>query len=188
MKQITKLITIISLIGFISSCSESCPDSGTKTNYVDRGYLTDIIPYSDTSTRMFLKNGKDTLLFKSLGLKETFISGSSLSGDCPYHYENQQYTLRMAASDSDFFQINYYAIINGVPRVKININNTIATKEYANSNFRYFYPPIVSINILNFKYDTVMRLPEQIIEEFYMKPKYGILKIKTAKVTYELIK
>ena len=188
MKQITKLITIISLIGFISSCRQNCPDPSTKTTYVDRGYLPYIIPYSDTSTRLFLKNGKDTLLFKSQGLKQSFDEGSTTNtGDCVELYKNENLSLRMAASDTDFFDIYYLAKMDGVSVVKISINNRNTTYGYSYLPFKNPIHPVNSVYVLNIKYDTIVKLPEPDMEVF-IKPRYSVLKLKTSRVTYELIK
>lgn len=187
MKTLYTLISLFLLLNLFSSCSPDCPDSGTQTNYVDQSYLPDIIPYGDTSTARFLRNGTNTLVFKSQGLKETFISGTTLSSDCPKNTKNQQFSLRMAASDTDFFDILFYAINTGVPRVKIKINNSVETNDYTFNSFRRYYPPILQVNILNHSYDTVMKLPETVINEIYLKPKFGLLKVKTSSVMYELI-
>jgi hypothetical protein len=187
MKQ-TKPFTIL-LFAFllINACSKGCPDSKPIEKGVDKSYLPYIIPYSDTSTHLFLKNGTDTLVFKSQGLKETKILYGPIAESCD-QYNLQQYSLKMAASDTDYFQINYYTIKNGVSRVNFFINGVGETKEYAYSSFSDYYPPIINVNILNNKYDTVMVLPEQSIREFIIKPKLGILKIKLNDNTYELIK
>ena len=188
MKQITKLFTIISLICFISSCRQNCPDPSTKTTYVDRGYLPDIIPYSDTSTRLFLKNGKDTLLFKSQGLNQSFEEGSTTNtGDCVEHYKNENLRLRMAASDTDFFDIIYSAKMGASSQVKISLNNKTITRGYLYFDFRKPYPPIVNVTVLNNKYDTVFQLVDEYME-VYIKPKFNVLKLRSSEVTYELIK
>ncbi|MES2725471.1 MAG: hypothetical protein V4643_00120 [Bacteroidota bacterium] len=179
--------SLVALVFVTEACTPNCGDTDTATNYVDQAYLPDIIPYGDTSTARFLRNGTDTLVFKSQGLKETFISGTTLSSDCPKNTKNQQFSLRMAASDTDFFDILFYAINTGVPRVKIKINNSVETNDYTFNSFRRYYPPILQVNILNHSYDTVMKLPETVINEFYLKPKFGLLKVKTSAVMYELI-
>ncbi|MFZ4797268.1 MAG: hypothetical protein ACOYMA_07210 [Bacteroidia bacterium] len=187
MKQITKLITIISLIAFFNSCSPECPKHDTVTNYVDKGFLPFIMPYSDTSTRLFLKNGKDTLIFRSQGIKETFLDGSTLESDCPKNFNLQQLSLLMLATDSDYFRINYYSNTFSDPRVTMRINNQNTTKEYSYESFKYYYPPIVSLKVLNNLYDTVRILKLNYPDSICLKPKIGIIKIKTTKVTYELI-
>ncbi|MFZ4799145.1 MAG: hypothetical protein ACOYMA_16715 [Bacteroidia bacterium] len=156
-----------------------------KTSYVDRGYLPFIIPYNDTSTRLFLKNGKDTLLFKSKGLKESYISGSSLKGDCPYHYENQQYTLRMAASDTDFFQINYYATIDESSKVLFYTN----FHETQKTDLSWFikYKVVQSLVVLNKTYDSVSISTNNYQDKIYSKLKFGVVKIENNNI-YELIK
>ena len=188
MKKIHILLSLAILLLLWSACKQNCPDPGNQVNYVDKTYLPDIIPYSDTSTARFLKNGKDTLLFKSQGLKETFVGGSTLDSDCPKNFSNQQLSLTMKASDTDYFEIRYFAISSGVPRVMVRINNRIETENYTFSAFRKPYPPILKVKILNQDYDTVIKLPEVLIDEIYLKPKLGLLKVKTSKVLYELIK
>ena len=188
MKQFTKLFTIISLIGFISSCRPNCPDPSTKTTYVDRGYLPYIIPYSDTSTRLFLKNGKDTLLFKSQGLKQSFDEGLTTNmSNCTEGYKNEKLLLRMAASDTDFFDIIYTAKMDGDSDVEISINNRTKTSAYSYLPFKNPIHPVNSVYVLNIKYDTIVKLPEPNME-VYIKPKFSVLKLKTSEVTYELIK
>ncbi|MFY7734727.1 MAG: hypothetical protein ACOVSR_14680 [Bacteroidia bacterium] len=188
MKNTKPLTILLFAILLINGCSkDGCPDSTPIEKGVDKSYLPYIIPYSDTSTRLFLKNGIDTLVFKSQGLKETITNERAGEGSCD-QYNLQKYSLKMAASDTDFFQINYYTIKNGVSRVNFLINGVRETKEYAYSSFSDYYPPIINVNILNNKYDTVMVLPEQRIREFIIKPKLGILKIKLDDNTYELIK
>lgn len=83
MKTTHILLSLAVLLLLWSACKPSCPDPGNQVNYVDKTYLPDIIPYSDTSTALFLKNGKDTLLFKSQGLKESYVGSSTLDSDCP---------------------------------------------------------------------------------------------------------
>ena len=192
MKYLFQFIIIFSVVSVLGSCGKSCLDPSTKTSYVDRNYLPYIIPYSDTSTRLFLKNGKDTLLFKSKGLKESFTSGSSLgSGDCPYNYKNQEYSLIMTASDTDYFRINYYAdkdgtlyndyeIINGLIYTK---SETYSSNAYVN-NFSIVRTEI----ILNNHYDSIKTSTNSNSDIVISKPKTGILKIKTANVLYEIIK
>ncbi|MFZ4799151.1 MAG: hypothetical protein ACOYMA_16745 [Bacteroidia bacterium] len=187
MKQITKLITIISLIAFFNSCSPECPKHDTVTNYVDKGYLPFIMPYSDTSTRLFLKNGKDTLLFKSQGIKETFLDGSTLESDCPKNFNLQQLSLLMQATDSDYFRINYFAKTTSRPRVIMRINKENTTEEYSYESFKYYYPPVINLKVLNTTYDTVNVFEINSNDMICLKPRIGIIKIKTTKVTYELI-
>ncbi|MES2725477.1 MAG: hypothetical protein V4643_00150 [Bacteroidota bacterium] len=187
MKTLYPLISLFLLFHLFSSCSTDCPDSGTQTNYVDQAYLPDIIPYSNTSIRRFLRNGKDTLVFYSQSLKETFESGSTLSGDCPKNYKNQQFSLKMVASDTDFFEMRYYAIkTGGVARVKINTSNYWSSDEGSYIGFNHYYPPVLSITVNNTFYDTITILKNE-LDSVYLKPKVGVLKIKTDKVTYELI-
>ncbi|MES2725474.1 MAG: hypothetical protein V4643_00135 [Bacteroidota bacterium] len=189
MKTLYPLISLFLLLNLFSSCSRDCPKQDTQTNYVNQDYLPYIIPYSDTSTAFFLKNGKDTLLFRSQGLKETFENGSTLSGDCPKNYKSQQYSLKMAASDTDFFEIKYFADKDGlVPLVNIRTINFWTTNDLSYSTFKHFYPPIIKLKILDNYYDTVRVIKTNIVDSICLKPKFGYLKIKTANVIYEFIK
>ncbi|MFZ4798244.1 MAG: hypothetical protein ACOYMA_12180 [Bacteroidia bacterium] len=187
MKQITKLITIISFIVLISSCGKSCPDPSTSTNYVDKGYVPEIIPYSDTSTRLFLKNGKDTLVFRSQGLKETFLDGSTLESECPKDFKFQKFSLKMFASDTDFFDIFYYSSLYNVQMVNVQINKYNTLNEILRYDFLHYYPPVLSQTVLNIKFDSISII-ENSTTVVYAKPKVGLIKIISAKNTYELIK
>jgi hypothetical protein len=192
MNQIYKLISIISFIGIISSCGKSCPDYGTKTSYVDKSYLSEIIPYSDTSTRLFLKNGKDSLQFKSQGLKEIFISDSSLgNGDCPYNYKNQQLSLKMMASDTDLFEIYY----NSINDIQLSINQTKFEKLFwvkeniydQNKSLTSVF--VNEVTILNNSYTSVTKIASNNLSNYFIyKGNLGAIKIVVNQNTYELIK
>ena len=182
----TKTFTILLFaILLINACGKDCPDSKPIEKGVNKSYLPYIIPYSDTSTRLFLKNGKDTLLFKSQGLKETKISESASEGNCD-KYNLQQYSLKMAASDTDFFQINYYGDWQGIPIVQYNTFN-IETNKIDDSRYIYFFQ-LKQLNILNYKYDSVSISPNKYGDTVYTNLKYGILRVKDFNNIYELIK
>lgn len=164
MMNFIKIVTMISLISFLNCCSPSCPKHDTVTNYVDQGYLPYIMPYSDTSTRLFLKNGKDTLVFRSQGIKETFFDGSTLESDCPKDFNLQQFSLLMLATDTDYFRINYYSNTFSDPRVSMRVNNQKTTREYSYESFKYYYPPIINLKVLNSFYDTVRILKLELLK------------------------
>ncbi|MES2725473.1 MAG: hypothetical protein V4643_00130 [Bacteroidota bacterium] len=186
MKILYTLISLFFLFHLFSSCSTDCPDNTPTTNYVDQAYLPDIIPYSDTSTRRFLKNGSDTLVFTSQGLKETFESGSTLSSDCQKSYKNQQFSLKMAASDTDFFELKYRADLSTEPGVTYSSNNILMNKmDYS----RYLnYLPWRDITVLNNFYDSISISKSNYRDSIYSKKKLGVIRIKLANTTtYELI-
>ena len=187
MKQITKLLFLFTTLVLFGNCAKDECQGSTYNKNVDESYLPDIIPYSDTSTRLFLKNGRDTLLFTSQGLKEEIVKDYSGEGTCDT-YNLQQFSLKMAASDTDFFEIKYYATRKIGTVVTLGINDYDITQEYDYSNFRYYYPPIIKIEILKNSFDTVLVLPLTSTGNLYIKPKLGILKIKASFNTYELIK
>lgn len=188
MKQNKTVTILLFAILLINACGKDCPDSKPIERGVDKSYLPFIIPYSDTSTRLFLKNGTDTLVFRSQGLIETKTVRGAGGESCD-KYNLQQLSLKMAASDSDFFQINYKGDWQGVALVNININDKENTKDYSYSTFKYYLPPIYKEKILNYYYDSINVLtPENGIKELYTKPYIGILKIKLTNDTYELIK
>jgi len=187
MKQITKLLFLFTTLVLFGNCAKDECQGSTYNKNVDKSYLPDIIPYSDTSTALFLKNGKDTLLFKSQGLREETVKDYSGEGSCDT-YNLQQFSLKMVASDTDFFEIKYYATRKVGKVVTIGVNDYDKTKEYDYSNFRYYYPPIIKIEILKNSFDKVLVVPLTVTGNLYIKPKQGILKIEASFNTYELIK
>jgi hypothetical protein len=193
MKQTKPLTILLFAILLINACGkEGCPDSKPIERGIDKSYLPYIIPYSDTSTRLFLKNGTDTLVFRSQGLKETITNEQAGEGSCN-QYNLQKYSLYMVASDSDYFRINYYTGINWGPSVKylFVVNNIINnSKEYSEGGFKFYtnYPPIIKKTVLNTIYDSIYSLSDPNFEEIYVKPNIGIIKVKTSNYTLELIK
>lgn len=189
--KIPSIIYSVLLSILITACGkEGCPDSKPIEKGVDKSYLPYIIPYSDTSTHLFLKNGKDTLLFKSQGLKETKISESWGGGGCDL-YNLQQYSLKMAASDTDYFLINYYADRDGTlfnDYEIVNGNNYSQSKYYLSDDFVNYFPTVQTTVILNNNYDSIKSLTNSYGDVFIARPKTGVLKIQTKRVLYELIK
>jgi hypothetical protein len=194
MKTTKTFTSLLFIILIINACSKGCPEGDKPFDKgVDKTYLPYIIPYSDTSTRLFLKNGKDTLLFKSQGLKETFtIEGAAEVCD---KYKLQEYSLKMAASDTDFFGINYYSRWQGDPMVNFDIVN--GKDLITTDNYQYFYDyfktyiyvgPINKIIVLNIVYDSVNILKPYTNLTIFTKPNIGILKIETSNNKYELIR
>ena len=141
-------------------------------------------------TRLFLKNGKDTLLFKSQGLKETTeIQGAG--GESCDTYKLQQYSLKMAASDTDYFQINYYTEKTGVLYNDYEIyssNYYSKTKTYLSDDYVNYYPIVNTTIILNTFYDSIKTSTNSNNDILVSKPNKGILKVKTSNVIFELIK
>jgi len=188
----TKTFTVLLFaILLINACGkEGCPDSKPIEKGVDKSYLPYIIPYSDTSTRLFLKNGTDTLVFKSQGLKETKISAIAGEGNCD-QYNLQKYSLQMAASDTDYFRINYYSDKFGTLKNDYEIisgNYYSVSKYYLSDDFINYFPTVKSIVVLNNNYDSIRNYTNSFGDTFITRPKTGILKIQTKKVMYELIK
>lgn len=186
-----KLTSLVIIILIMNACFKECPEGLSEHNEgLDKINLPYIIPYSDTSTRLFLKNGKDTLLFKSEGLKEIleFAELGEIEG-CN-KYKLQKFTLKMAASETDFI-IKYYTGINWGPSVKLffNIGGYYkGTEEYSENNFIHYTDyKIIKKNILNTMYDSINSLSDPNFEELYFKPNIGLLKVKTSNYTLELI-
>jgi hypothetical protein len=187
--QNTKTFTILLFaILLINACSKGCPKSKPIEKGVDKSYLPYIIPYSDTSTRLFLKNGTDTLVFKSQGLKETKILYGPIAESCD-QYNIQQYSLKMAASDSDFFEVSFFAKGNSSLNYgRYNFNYQFTSKEIFDDALVLYYPPVIKMNILNTVYDTVNVVPLKPDGNIYSKKYIGIIKIETSNSMYELIK
>ncbi|MFZ4799147.1 MAG: hypothetical protein ACOYMA_16725 [Bacteroidia bacterium] len=184
MKTTKTFTSLLFIILIINACSKGCPEGDKPIDKgVDKTYLAYIIPYSDTSTRLFLKNGKDTLLFKSQGLKETFtIEGAAEICD---KYKLQEYSLKMAASDTDFFEIKYYAIKTNIPKASFIINsiemNGMDDSRYLN------YTPWRSLVVLTNKYDSISISKNNYGDTIYSKQRLGVIRIKSINI-YELIK
>ncbi|MFA9212314.1 MAG: hypothetical protein ACEQSR_00505 [Candidatus Methylacidiphilales bacterium] len=188
MKQTKTFTILLFAILLINACGKDCPDSKPIEKEVDKSYLPYIIPYSDTSTRLFLKNGTDTLLFKSQGLKETKTLRGAGEGSCD-KYNLQQLSLKMAASDSDFFEVSFFAKANSSLNYgNYNFNYQFISKEIFDDALVLYYPPVIKINILNTVYDTVNVVPLKPNGNIYSKKYIGIIKIETSNSTYELIK
>ena len=175
----------------MNACYQTyCPD-GKKPfeKPIDPRNLPYVMPYSDTSTRLFLKNGKDTLLFKSQGLKETFTI-NPIPDICD-EYRLQENSIKMAASENDYFVIYYNTHIIENPDVFfyfVTNDEPYRTKKISERGFsNYTENKIVKINILNTVYDSVYSLYDPNFEELYVKPNIGLLKLKTSKYTLELI-
>jgi hypothetical protein len=187
MKTTKTFTSLLFIILIINACSKGCPEGDKPFDKgVDKSYLPYIIPYSDTSTRLFLKNGKDTLLFKSQGLKETFtVKGVPEICD---KYKLQQYSLKMAASDTDFFEFKYLSLVNSSPRAQFEFYIGANYNKTYQSNNLYSYLKAKKITILNTSYDSSYSLPDPNFEEIYINLNVGLLKVKTSKYSLELIK
>jgi hypothetical protein len=187
MKKLKLLTSLLFIIFIINACSKGCPDGAPTEKNVDKTYLPYIIPYSDTSTRLFLKNEKDTLLFKSQGLKETYTT-QGVAEVCD-KYKLQKYSLKMAASDTDFFEVSFFAKENSSLNYgKYSFNYQFMSKEIFDDALVLYYPPVIKINILNTVYDTVNVVPLKPNGNIYSKKDIGIIKIETSNSIYELIK
>jgi len=187
----TKPLTILLFaILLINACSkDGCPGSNPTESGVNKSYLPYIIPYSDTSTRLFLKNGTDTLVFRSQGLEERKIN-ETFGENCD-SYNLQQYSLKMAASDTDYFRINYYAEKFGTLKNDyfiISGNYQSKSEYYYSDVFIEYFPTVKTTVILNNNYDSIRFLTNFFGDTFIIRPKTGILKIQTKNVLYELIK
>jgi hypothetical protein len=182
------LVSMLLGSAFISSCSKDCTPTINKQG-VNQSYLQPIIPYSDTSSRLFLKNGKDTIRFFSQGLKETFEDYGKTNG-CTY-YSNQKYSMSMSVSDSEYFKINYYLdygnfLVNDYEVIGDNFYSN--TKPYSSVDYVSYFPQIKSVTVLNNTYDSIKILFSLKGDTVISRPNIGVLKIKSNGFIYELIK
>ena len=121
-----------------------------------------------------------------------FFQESDINGLCR-KYNMQKLILTMAASDTVYFQIIYYAKYNLGLRVFYTFPNnpfSFKTIDYSNFDFRYYqkYPPMLNAKILNNIYDSIFSLTDDNIKIIYIKPQNGILKIETPNKKYKFIK
>ena len=185
MKNHHYLICIL-LIALVSNCSK-CPDpkSGNTFN-VNQDDLPYIIPYSDTSKVRFLKNGTDTVIFVSQGLKNTYIEQNQADGNCSSTNRIQQFSLMMKSKNNDFFEMQ---ILNDkIDYITFNINNLLFEKMfgqqfYATGDLKRTFIDSISIN--NSLFDSVQQINFG-NNYFIVKPRYGILKIKSTNL-FEII-
>ena len=184
MKNLNYLYLIcILLIALVSNCSK-CPDpkSGNTFN-VNQDDLPYIIPYSDTSKVRFLKNGTDTVIFVSQGLKNTYIEQNQADGNCSSTNRIQQFSLMMKYNENEYFEIFDFA-----SNVDLIINK-VTWGSFSHVRFTSYYPlPILSYMINNTKYDSVKVFTnDESNDTLIFKPKVGLLKIKSTNL-YEIIK
>ena len=190
--KLPSIIYLLLLSILINACNKDDCDNSTVNKYVDQSYVPYIIPYSDTSTRLFLKNGTDTLLFKSQGLKESteFYQESAINGYCR-KYCMQKLSLKLAASDTVYFLLNYYADRDGTlfnDYEIVNGNNYSKSESDLSRDFVNYFPTIEKTIILNNSYDSIRNYTNSFGDIFIARPKTGVLKIQTKRVLYELIK
>jgi hypothetical protein len=187
MKQTKTFTILLFAILLINACSKDNCDDSTKNLFVDKTYLPYIIPYSDTTTRLFLKNGTDTLLFKSQGLKETIeVQKGNDENDCRT-YNLQKFSLTMTASDTDFFRISYYVDKDNTGFVQISISNLVEANPLYDLAYIKYYPPILKEKVINVIYDTITINKNNRGDILITKPNLGLIKVKSDKFIYELI-
>ncbi|MCX6187547.1 MAG: hypothetical protein NTU43_11235 [Bacteroidetes bacterium] len=186
MKKQFYLTTLLLLILFISNC-DKCPDSGSgNTHNVYPPDIPIIFPYNDTSRVRFLKNGTDTIIFISQGLKSTYIKNGVANGNCAGTDRLQQISLKMEKDGNESFEI--IETSNSDNEILINVNN-LFFGYYSSGQLASFYPlPLKSYLINSVKYDSVKILTKVGSNDtIIFKPKIGVLKIKSNN-TYEKIK
>ncbi len=188
--SLSKLLTLFTTLLLFSNCTKDECQGNTYNLNVNKNYTPYIIPYSDTSTRLFLKNGKDTLLFKSQGL----LKGSSqqVSGEegCDT-YNLEWLSLTMVATDTDYFQINYYADKYGTLSNNYKIVSGVKylySYPYLSNDYVHYFPTVKKITVLNINYDSIKIITSSYNDSVISKPKLGVIKIKTLNKVYELIK
>jgi hypothetical protein len=91
----------------------------------------------------------------------------------------------MAASDTDFFEVKYYAITTNVPKV---VFETSYSETNEMDDTRYLnYTPWQTMLILTNKYDSISINKNNYGDTIYSKQKLGVIRIKSENI-YELIK
>lgn len=188
-----KLIYIALLTSIFYACSKDC-ERYNETRNVNVSNLSIVIPYTDTSTVKFIKNGTDTLIYTSQGLKETYTNSyesNTRSGGCGTNLKLQQYSLKMKHSDNEFFELTKYVAYDG-EYYKININEV--------NQYDKLYTSILAVDlplsrtilnsyiINNVVYDTIFKIELNSNSYFIFKSKIGILKMSVNNNVYEIIK
>lgn len=190
-----KLIYIALLTSLFYACNKDC-ERYNETRNVNVIDLPAVIPYSDTSTVKFIKNGTDTLIYTSQGLKETYIDSyesNTRSGGCGTNFRLQQYSLKMKHSDNEFFEITKYVSARNGDYIKIQINNSciydniFGYYEVSTSDLITF-ELINSIVINNIKYDSINKISLNNSNYLLAKSKIGIVKMFVNSNVYERLK
>ena len=187
-----KLIYITILASIFCACNKDC-ERHNETRNVNISDLSYVIPYTDSSIVKFIKNGTDTLLYASQGLKETYTDSyesNTRSGGCGTNFKLQQYSLKMKHSDNEYFEIIDYSKYNASDNISININNTVKfTQLYPQNYYGYGNAIVVdTITINNFKYEKISKVFEDGDNYFLGVGKIGIIKMVVKGNIYELVK
>lgn len=188
-----KLIYLTLLASLFYACSKDC-ERYNETRNVNVSNLSIVIPYTDTSTVKFIKNGTDTLTYTSQGLKETYTDSyesNTRSGGCGTNLKLQQYSLKMKHSDNEFFEIKFYRNYSSSNYIDLNINgvdfNKLSAPEYVAINSELTGEYLDNYVINNITYSNVSKININKETYFSFKPKIGLLKAVVNNNTYELI-
>jgi hypothetical protein len=189
-----KLIYITLLASIFYACNKDC-ERYNETRNVNISNLSYVIPYTDSSIVKFIKNGTDTLLFASQGLKETYTDSyesNTRSGGCGTNLKLQQYSLKMKHSDNEYFEIKFYRNYSSSNYIDVNINgvafNKLTAPDYVAINSSLTGEYLDNYVINNITYNDVSKININNETYFSFKPKIGLLKILINDDTYELIK
>lgn len=201
MKKFISPIAIFTLVLVLNSCTRK----EAPTFNIDSSIIESFLPYTKGASVKFLKNGKDTLVYTSLGLKINTNYYIDQSDEFKEGYNMQFCELVLMAADSNSF------IFNIIPQVHNQEQNqskclyevfgkTFITSYFIKtvnhvSNFSDVFSfnniaskSIVDMNILNINYNNVNVIKTPALESFCFVPKLGIVKIITNEnETYELI-
>lgn len=190
-----KLVYLAILASIFFACNKDC-ERYNETRNVNVSDLSAVIPYSDSSTVKFIKNGTDTLIYSSQGLKEIYndtYESNTRSGGCGTNLKLQQYSLKMKHSDNEFFEITINSNYNGSDNVTVNINDKDIYEGLFGSNYYVYNPPILtgellnSLKINNTLYTNVNKISFSSKDYILAKGKLGIIKISINNESYELI-
>jgi hypothetical protein len=187
-----KLIYLALVTSIFCACNKDC-ERYNETRNVNVSDLPAVIPYSDSSTVKFIKNGTDTLTYTSQGLKETYTDSyesNTRSGGCGTNLKLQQYSLKMKHSDDEFFEIIDYSKYNASDNISVNINNRVKfTQLYAQNYYSYGNAIVIdTITINNCKYEKISKVYVDVNNYFLGTGKIGIIKMVVNGNTYELVK
>lgn len=186
MKTQTALIIPIILLAILS-CKDDCnPNSVGQPKTLAKDDINALFPYKENEKLTFLKNGKDTVTFNSLGIVDGYKYITSQT-DCPYQIPLQYKSMTFIDSiGNNRFQLVNYISTGYYYFFQLGINNNIIYDD-GSTSFIIHNPPYKSVTINNRKYDTLTYAENNNNYAYYKTYTTGMVKFKIDNNVFELL-
>ncbi|OYU97451.1 MAG: hypothetical protein CFE21_03930 [Bacteroidetes bacterium B1(2017)] len=189
-KPLTQIAFLAWLFPVFHSCHK-CPTGLTDTYFVAQYDKEMILPYCDTCSVRFLKNGTDTLVYSSSGISSYFYDYARPGAGCADLYKYEGQGLTMKANDKEYFKITLYNTgILGIPDLKYEINkydyyNDASTGFNSQGDLKSIFIKKYTIN--QHIYDSVFKISTTYGAYLVVKKKVGVLEFKSQNNLYQLL-